>query len=62
MKLNESKQKVALVQGESFRCTAFQDDVGTWRGIYSGRVLPPVLEVLSEIEQSENMPVQFFRV
>ena len=32
MKLNESKQKVALVQGESFRCTAFQDDDGTWRG------------------------------
>ena len=58
----ERKRTVALVRGEGFRCSAFRDHTGNWRGIYSDRELPPVLEVLSEVEQPENMPLHIFRL
>ena len=60
MEPKQKKHKVALVQGEDFRCAAYQDEVGEWRGIYSGRALPPVLEVLAEVEQPVNMPPHVF--
>ncbi len=62
MKTIEKKPKVAVVQGEAFRCTAFQDPEGNWRGIFSGVMLPPVIEVLSEIDEREIQSGRYFRL
>jgi hypothetical protein len=36
----------AIVRCQDFRCLAFRDQEGRWRDAFSGKELPPVLEVL----------------
>jgi len=45
-KPKEVKHRIALVQGESFRCVAVEIAHGRWKSVQGGTELPPVLEVL----------------
>jgi hypothetical protein len=41
-------KKVAIVQCEGFRCLAYRD-AETWRDLHTGRELPEVKGIISEI-------------
>jgi hypothetical protein len=45
----EEKHRIALVQGESFRCVAVEADRGRWRKVHEKTELPRVLEVVAVI-------------
>lgn len=40
------KRRIALVQGELFRCVAVESELGRWTKVDDGAELPRVLEVL----------------
>lgn len=41
-----AKRKIALVQGESFRCVAVEVESGHWRQVKNGIELPRVLNII----------------
>ena len=42
----KAKCKIALVQGESFRCVAVEAGEGMWKRVADGAPLPRVLEIV----------------
>jgi hypothetical protein len=61
MELSHSKQwkakpRIALVQGESFRCVAIESKPGRWQRVQDGSELPPVLEILLVLENDNSVP------
>jgi hypothetical protein len=49
-KRREVKPRVALVQGESFRCVAVETTLGRWMKVQDGSELPHVLEIVQVME------------
>ena len=47
------KRKIALVQGEQFRCVAMESGDGQWVRISDGSPLPRVLEVVRLVGHCE---------
>jgi hypothetical protein len=61
MELSHSKQwklkpRIALVQGESFRCVAIESKPGRWKKVQDGSELPQVLEILLVLENDNPVP------
>jgi hypothetical protein len=54
-KLSKVKPRIALVQGESFRCVAIEAKPGRWKKIQDGSELPPVLEILLVLENDNSV-------
>jgi hypothetical protein len=48
------KRRVALVQGESFRCVAVEIKPGRWSRMDDGTELPRVLEVLQVLDVRDS--------
>lgn len=49
----QTKCKIALVQGESFRCVAVEASQGMWKRVTDGAQLPRVLEIVSLVGYCE---------
>jgi hypothetical protein len=49
----KTKCKIALVQGESFRCVAVEAGQGMWKRVADGALLPRVLEIVSLVGYGE---------
>ena len=47
------RHRVALVQGEAFRCVAVEFEPGLWKTVPDGKQVPPVLEVVAVLKQCE---------
>jgi hypothetical protein len=54
-KPKEVKHRIALVQGESFRCMAVENAPNRWTNLQDGTELPPVLEILQVSGRTELM-------
>lgn len=48
------KPRIALVQGELFRCVALEITAGRWKRVQDGAELPQVLEILKVIGNGDS--------
>lgn len=45
------RHRIALVQGESFRCVAVEFEPGHWKTVPDGKQVPRVLEVVAVLKK-----------
>jgi hypothetical protein len=54
-------RRIALVQGESFRCVAIEAKPGRWMKADDGAELPRVLEIVRVLGESDVLSIRIRR-